>query len=243
VESPACRTYCVRRVTCIGSCWYTLETRKSRRVGVLLRCRPAAAAVERPARRGAGANNYLGLSNHPRLREAAHRALDEHGFGLSSVRFICGTQDAHRRLEAQLADFHHQQAAILYPSCFDANAGLFEARPCLGRPAWVALPVPHTEPQGGRCAGGPATDSVRPRCVVPASCAWPGEVSGLGQWPLTARRLCLWPVHPRVQSLLWSDLVSRLMQCMSCKPSAPAPVLALRKPGNYREVIPCRKCH
>ena len=76
----------------------------------------------------AGANNYLGLSNHPRLVAAAHRALDDHGFGLSSVRFICGTQDAHRRLEAQLADFHHQEAAILYPSCFDANAGLFEAR-------------------------------------------------------------------------------------------------------------------
>ena len=76
----------------------------------------------------AGANNYLGLSNHPRLVAAAHRALDDHGFGLSSVRFICGTQDAHRRLEAQLAAFHHQEAAILYPSCFDANAGLFEAR-------------------------------------------------------------------------------------------------------------------
>ncbi len=164
VESPACRTYCVRRVTCIGSCWYTLETRKSRRVGVLLRCRPAAAAVERPARRGAGANNYLGLSNHPRLREAAHRALDEHGFGLSSVRFICGTQDAHRRLEAQLADFHHQQAAILYPSCFDANAGLFEARPCLGRPAWVALPV-----RGGLWPGAVATDSTEALSVACAS--------------------------------------------------------------------------
>ena len=113
---------------------YLGDVSKDAAVGVLLRSRPAAAAADRPARRGAGANNYLGLSNHPRLRDAAHRALDEHGFGLSSVRCICGTQDAHRRLEAQLAAFHHQQAAILYPSCFDANAGLFEARPLPGSP-------------------------------------------------------------------------------------------------------------
>ena len=118
----------------------------------------------------AGANNYLGLSNHPRLVAAAHAALDEHGFGLSSVRFICGTQaqtpptappgpevpvthaslqavtvfdssagvmprqDAHRRLETQLAEWHHQEAAILFPSCFDANAGLFEVR--VGHQTW-----------------------------------------------------------------------------------------------------------
>ena len=73
------------------------------------------------------ANNYLGLSNHPSLVSAAHAALDTHGFGLSSVRFICGTQDIHKQLEKRLAAFHGQEDAILYPSCFDANAGLFEA--------------------------------------------------------------------------------------------------------------------
>lgn len=73
------------------------------------------------------ANNYLGLSNHPTLVAAAHAALDTHGFGLSSVRFICGTQDIHKQLERRIAAFHGQEDAILYPSCFDANAGLFEA--------------------------------------------------------------------------------------------------------------------
>lgn len=73
------------------------------------------------------ANNYLGLSNHPSVVEAAHRALDSRGFGLSSVRFICGTQDIHKRLEQVISDFHGTEDTILYPSCFDANAGLFEA--------------------------------------------------------------------------------------------------------------------
>lgn len=72
------------------------------------------------------ANNYLGLGNHPRLLEAARRGLDERGFGLSSVRFICGTQDLHRRLEKDLADFLGADDTILYSSCFDANGGLFE---------------------------------------------------------------------------------------------------------------------
>jgi glycine C-acetyltransferase len=71
-------------------------------------------------------NNYLGLSSHPRVLEAAHRALDEYGFGLSSVRFICGTQDAHTRLEASISAFLGTEDAILYSSCFDANGGLFE---------------------------------------------------------------------------------------------------------------------
>jgi glycine C-acetyltransferase len=73
------------------------------------------------------ANNYLGLSSHPRVIEAAHRAIDEYGYGLSSVRFICGTQDAHKRLEAKIAEFLRTDDAILYSSCFDANGGLFEA--------------------------------------------------------------------------------------------------------------------
>ncbi|MBK7828030.1 glycine C-acetyltransferase [Nannocystis sp.] len=72
------------------------------------------------------ANNYLGLSSHPAVIAAAHAALDERGFGMSSVRFICGTQDRHKELEARLAAFVGLEDAILYSSCFDANGGLFE---------------------------------------------------------------------------------------------------------------------
>jgi glycine C-acetyltransferase len=73
------------------------------------------------------ANNYLGLSAHPRVVEAAHRALDDHGYGLSSVRFICGTQDAHKQLEAKISAYLGTDDTVLYSSCFDANGGLFEA--------------------------------------------------------------------------------------------------------------------
>jgi len=72
------------------------------------------------------ANNYLGLSSHPEVIQAGKDALDKYGAGLSSVRFICGTQDIHRALERQIAEFHGREDAILYASCFDANAGLFE---------------------------------------------------------------------------------------------------------------------
>ena len=72
------------------------------------------------------ANNYLGLSAHPEVLAAAHHALDTHGFGLSSVRFICGTQSQHRALERELAAFLGTDDAILYSSCFDANGGVFE---------------------------------------------------------------------------------------------------------------------
>ena len=72
------------------------------------------------------ANNYLGLADHPALIEAAKRALDDHGFGMASVRFICGTQDIHKELEAALTKFLGTEDTILYPSCFDANGGLFE---------------------------------------------------------------------------------------------------------------------
>jgi glycine C-acetyltransferase len=72
------------------------------------------------------ANNYLGLANHPAVREAAHRALDRHGYGMASVRFICGTQTVHKELEARLAAFLGMDDSILYSSCFDANGGLFE---------------------------------------------------------------------------------------------------------------------
>ena len=76
------------------------------------------------------ANNYLGLADDPRLVEAAKRALDSHGYGMASVRFICGTQTLHRRLERALADFLGKDDAILFAACFDANGGLFE--PLLG---------------------------------------------------------------------------------------------------------------
>ena len=72
------------------------------------------------------ANNYLGLANHPSLIAAAKEGLDEHGFGMASVRFICGTQDIHKTLEQKLSHFLGMEDTILYSSCFDANAGLFE---------------------------------------------------------------------------------------------------------------------
>jgi len=72
------------------------------------------------------ANNYLGLADHPALIAAAKEALDTHGFGMASVRFICGTQDIHKELEAALTKFLGTEETILYPSCFDANGGLFE---------------------------------------------------------------------------------------------------------------------
>jgi glycine C-acetyltransferase len=72
------------------------------------------------------ANNYLGLADHPALIAAAKEALDTHGFGMASVRFICGTQDIHKQLEAALTKFLGTEETILYPSCFDANGGLFE---------------------------------------------------------------------------------------------------------------------
>jgi glycine C-acetyltransferase len=71
-------------------------------------------------------NNYLGLSSHPEVVQAAKDTLDSHGFGMSSVRFICGTQDIHKELEQKLADFYGMEDTILYAACFDANAGVFE---------------------------------------------------------------------------------------------------------------------
>ena len=71
-------------------------------------------------------NNYLGLANHPRIIQAAKSALDNFGFGMASVRFICGTQDLHLSLEKQISNFFETEATILYSSCFDANGGLFE---------------------------------------------------------------------------------------------------------------------
>jgi len=76
-------------------------------------------------------NNYLGLSSHPQVVEASKRATDTHGFGMSSVRFICGTQDIHKTLEKKIADFLHTEDTILYAAAFDANGGVFE--PLLGK--------------------------------------------------------------------------------------------------------------
>ncbi len=75
-------------------------------------------------------NNYLGLSSHPKVIEAAHKTLDKHGYGMSSVRFICGTQDIHKELEQKISKFVGQEDTILYAACFDANGGVFE--PLLG---------------------------------------------------------------------------------------------------------------
>jgi len=72
------------------------------------------------------ANNYLGLSNHPRLIEGAKKMMDKRGFGMSSVRFICGTQDTHKELEAAISDYFKTEDTILYAACFDANGGVFE---------------------------------------------------------------------------------------------------------------------
>ena len=72
------------------------------------------------------ANNYLGLSNHPRLIEGAKKMMDRRGFGMSSVRFICGTQDSHKELEAAISDYFKTEDTILYAACFDANGGVFE---------------------------------------------------------------------------------------------------------------------
>src|SRR5512147_2105311 len=72
------------------------------------------------------ANNYLGLAQHPAVRQAAHEALDKWGYGCASVRFICGTQGVHKQLEQKLSEFLGTEDTILYGSCFDANGGLFE---------------------------------------------------------------------------------------------------------------------
>src|SRR5690554_710076 len=72
------------------------------------------------------ANNYLGLSSHPEVVQAAKDTLDSHGFGMSSVRFICGTQDIHKELEAKIAEFYDTEDTILYAAAFDANGGVFE---------------------------------------------------------------------------------------------------------------------
>jgi glycine C-acetyltransferase len=77
------------------------------------------------------ANNYLGLSSHPHVIEAAKKAIDTHGFGMSSVRFICGTQDIHKQLEDKISEFLGTEDTILYAAAFDANGGVFETMQAL----------------------------------------------------------------------------------------------------------------
>ena len=91
-------------------------------------CSPQRSAIEVAGKECLNfcANNYLGLSDNPRLIEAAKRAMDERGFGMSSVRFICGCQDIHKRLEKAIADYFGTEDTILYAACFDANGGVFE---------------------------------------------------------------------------------------------------------------------
>ncbi|MBQ6434141.1 MAG: glycine C-acetyltransferase [Bacteroidaceae bacterium] len=91
-------------------------------------CSPQAAAIEVAGKEVLNfcANNYLGLSNHPRLIEGAKRMMDRRGYGMSSVRFICGTQDIHKELEAAISRFFKTEDTILYAACFDANGGVFE---------------------------------------------------------------------------------------------------------------------
>ena len=89
---------------------------------------PQSAAIEVKGKEALNfcANNYLGLSNHPRLIEGAKKMMDKRGFGMSSVRFICGTQDSHKELEAAISDYFKTEDTILYAACFDANGGVFE---------------------------------------------------------------------------------------------------------------------
>ena len=91
-------------------------------------CSPQAAAIEVAGKEVLNfcANNYLGLSNHPRLIEGAKKMMDRRGYGMSSVRFICGTQDVHKELEEAISRFFHTEDTILYAACFDANGGVFE---------------------------------------------------------------------------------------------------------------------
>ena len=87
------------------------------------------------------ANNYLGLSNHPRLIAAAQKMMDHRGYGMSSVRFICGTQDIHKELEAAISDYFKTEDTILYAACFDANAKALLCRPsAIATSAMMDLP-------------------------------------------------------------------------------------------------------
>lgn len=98
------------------------------------------------------ANNYLGLADHPEVVAAAHEALDRWGYGMASVRFICGTQEVHKELEARLSAFLGQEDTILYSSCFDANGGVFGP---FSEPRTRSSPTPSTTPRSSTASGCP----------------------------------------------------------------------------------------
>src|SRR5438445_346751 len=113
--------------------YLTEKIREIERAGLFKRERFIESPQQAEVRVGSGmpvlnlcANNYLGLANHPAVVEAARKALGKWGYGLASVRFICGTQSIHKQLERRLSDFLGTEDTILYSSCFDANGGLFE---------------------------------------------------------------------------------------------------------------------
>jgi glycine C-acetyltransferase len=119
--NPAFQTHLTTQLDAIRSAGtYKRERVLSTPQGTLVRANGGAAVLNMCA------NNYLGLAQHPKVRQAAHEALEHWGYGLASVRFICGTQGVHKELEASLTDFLGTEDTILYGSCFDANGGLFE---------------------------------------------------------------------------------------------------------------------
>ena len=111
------------------------------------------------------ANNYLGLSSHPQVIAAAHEALRTHGYGMSSVRFICGTQDIHKQLEQRLAAFLGTEDTILYAAAFDANGGLFE--PLLARTTPSSATRSTTRPSST------ASACARPSASATRTTTWP----------------------------------------------------------------------
>lgn len=119
--NPAFSTHLTTQLDAIRAAGtYKRERVLSTPQGTLVRANGGAAVLNMCA------NNYLGLAQHPKVRQAAHEALEHWGYGLASVRFICGTQGVHKELEASLTDFLGTEDTILYGSCFDANGGLFE---------------------------------------------------------------------------------------------------------------------
>jgi glycine C-acetyltransferase len=130
------------------------------------------------------ANNYLGLANHPDVIAAAHKALDEFGYGMASVRFICGTQTIHKELEARISAFLGTEDTILYPSCFDANGGLFET--ILGPDDAVISDAPSTT-TWGTFAPNSSQPMPMPSSSSPMACfRWTGRSP-------TFQRFAHWP--------------------------------------------------
>ena len=162
------------------------------------------------------ANNYLGLSDNPRLISAAKKAMDSHGFGMSSVRFICGAQDLHRELEKAIARYFHTEDTILYAACFDANGGVFEPLfteedaiisdalnhasiiDAFAKPNVIATPMPTWKNSNGACRKHKLNDSVS---------SSPTEYSRWTVMWLRWTRFATWPKNTMLWS--WSTNVTR----------------------------------